>query len=55
MGARRSPQLAEGVRLVMAGMTAYKAAKIAGVTASAIQQTKEYQELRKAKKKGAEE
>lgn len=50
MGARRSPQLAEGVRLLLEGKTAYRAAQLSGVTASAIRQTKEYQKLRDSKR-----
>lgn len=51
MGARRSPQLAEGVRLLLSGKTAYAAAKLSGVTASAIRQTREYKDLLAKKKK----
>lgn len=50
MGARRSPQLVEGVRLLLLGHTAYRAALMSGVTASAIRQTKEYKALRDSKR-----
>lgn len=54
MGARRSPELAEGVRLLLLGNTAYRAAIMSGVTASAIRQTKEYRELRDSKRQKPE-
>ena len=50
MGAKQSPQMVEAKRLVVeCGLTAYAAAKQAGITAEAIYMSPWYKEFKNAK------
>lgn len=53
MGAKRSAQMVEALRLIMAGKTAAEAARLAGVTKGAISKTREYRELKETRKNEA--